>query len=141
MTTVTQSAPFTKGLPKRASSPNEQIRKVRIPRCLSIACHLGISSTDARRRLMCLGSDIPAYWKCLSSMSGISAMLSYSTSVKLFTYIGSPSDVSQSSRDARLPSVSLVKSNSDTLHSTCERNKTRHKLTLFTLHQKCKFSL
>lgn len=111
----------------------EVIHQVPMFRC-RIHCHLGIPSTDARMRLMCLGSDMPAYRKCLSSLSGMDSMSSYPTSVKPLMYIGNPNDVSQSLAFSRFPRESLVKSNSDTLQGTCRRRIKRHETRLPVLH-------
>lgn len=100
-----------------------------------ISCHLLISSTEANSRLICLGSDIPANWKCLSSIPGMAAMSSYSTSARLVIYMGRPNEISHSSILPKLPRGSLANFNSDTLQGTCgnrkQTNDTRKKEKFF----------
>lgn len=100
-----------------------------------ISCHLLISSTEANSRLICLGSDIPANWKCLSSIPGMAAMSSYSTSARLVIYMGRPNEISHSSILPKLPRGSLANFNSDTLQGTCgnhkQTNDTRKKEEFF----------
>lgn len=100
-----------------------------------ISCHLLISSTEANSRLICLGSDIPANWKCLSSIPGMAAMSSYSTSARLVIYMGRPNEISHSSILPKLPRGSLANFNSDTLQGTCgnrkQSNDTRKKEEFF----------